>query len=104
MSRPSRTPGSTGRFRSRGFVDEAADFASRLGDVDQQGVPATGRVIGGHEGLLLVSHGAGAVTSRAAPLNRAGESEEEPGLLPNLYRPAPGALGRRRVSVPELEE
>jgi hypothetical protein len=28
-----------------GFVDEAADFAGRLGDVDQQRVPATGNVI-----------------------------------------------------------
>jgi hypothetical protein len=40
-----------------GFVDEAADFAGRLGDVDQQGVPTTGSVVGGHEGSLLVVRG-----------------------------------------------
>jgi hypothetical protein len=28
-----------------GFVDQAADFAGRLGDVDQQRMPATGNVI-----------------------------------------------------------
>jgi hypothetical protein len=41
-------------------VDQAADFAGRRGDVQQQ-TAATARDIVriGHEGLLLVSHGAG---------------------------------------------
>src|SRR4029450_6887855 len=34
-----------------GFVNEAADFAGRLGDVDQQHVPATGNVLLGHEAV-----------------------------------------------------
>jgi len=46
-----------GQVEITGFVDEAAHFAGRLGDVDQQHVPATGNVIGGHEGLLLVVRG-----------------------------------------------
>ena len=44
-----------GQVEIAGFVDQAADFAGRLSDVDQQHVPATGNVILGHEGLLLVS-------------------------------------------------
>ena len=51
-----------------GFADQPADFAGRLGHVDQQHVPAAGNVLLGIRGSLLVSHGAGAVTSRAAPL------------------------------------
>jgi hypothetical protein len=33
-----------------GFMDQAADLAGRLGDVDQQRVPAPGNVLLGHEG------------------------------------------------------
>jgi hypothetical protein len=54
-----------------GLVDQAADLAGRLGDVDQQHVPATGNVILGHEAVPLVSHGAGPRRSGAAPLNTA---------------------------------
>jgi hypothetical protein len=49
-----------------GFVDQAADFAGRLGDVHQQRMPTTGNVILGHEGLLLVSLGP-ALFSRVRP-------------------------------------
>jgi hypothetical protein len=51
--------GLDGEVEVTGFVDQAADFTGRLGDVDQQRVPATGNVLLGHEGLFLVSHGAG---------------------------------------------
>jgi hypothetical protein len=49
--------GLDGQVEITGFVDQAADLAGRLGDVDQQHMPTTGNVLLGHEGSLLVSLG-----------------------------------------------
>ena len=52
--------GLDGQVQVAGFVDKAGDFAGSLGDVQEQTTAARrSRVDVGHEGSLLVSHGAG---------------------------------------------
>jgi hypothetical protein len=50
-----------------GFVDEAADFASRLGDVQQQGAATSDSVICGHGRRVLLCPMGPARCSRVRP-------------------------------------
>src|SRR5829696_7143650 len=52
------------------FAGQARHLGGCLGDVQDQHAPAARDIVViGHEGLLLVSHGAGPLVSGAAPLN-----------------------------------